>query len=75
MSESLLDIKDVQTRLRVSERTVFTLIKRGELKGFKVGHKWRFTEMDIQDYEKRQRQKAERRFSQEASGEKLPDVA
>jgi len=59
MSQELLDVKDVQKRLRISERTVFTLIKKGELRGFKVGNKWRFTESDIQDYEDRQRRKAQ----------------
>lgn len=59
MTDGLLDVKDVQARLRVSERTVFTLIKKGELHGFKVGHKWRFSDTDIQDYENRQRRKAE----------------
>ncbi len=39
----LLDVKQVQQRLRVSERTVFNLIKKGELKGFKAGREWRFT--------------------------------
>jgi putative molybdopterin biosynthesis protein len=62
MSEELLDIKQVQQRLKVSERTVFNLIKRGDLKGFKAGREWRFTMSDIQDYEERQRRKAEQRI-------------
>jgi putative molybdopterin biosynthesis protein len=59
MAEELFDVKQLQQRLRVSERTVFNLIKRGDLKGFKAGREWRFTLEDIQEYEKKQRQKAE----------------
>ncbi len=59
MSEELLDVKQVQQRLRVSERTIFNLIRRGDLKGFKAGREWRFTLEDIQEYEQQQRQRAE----------------
>lgn len=59
-NENLLTVKDVQNRLRVSERTVFTLIKRGDLTGFKIGNRsWRFRESDITSFEDRQRRKAE----------------
>ena len=45
---------------RESEELYEVLIKNRELKGFKVGgRKWRFEESDIEDYIKRQRQKAE----------------
>ncbi len=57
---TLLDVKQVRERLGISESTLFRLIKNRELKGFKVGgRKWRFEESDIEDYIKRQRQKAE----------------
>jgi putative molybdopterin biosynthesis protein len=59
MSEELLDVRQVQAYLKVSERTVFNLIKRGELTGFKAGREWRFSLADVQDYENRQRQKAQ----------------
>lgn len=67
MEDGLLDIKQVQQRLRVSERTVFNLIKRGELTGFKVGREWRFTESDINAYIERQRQKAVQSAEDEAA--------
>ncbi len=61
MSE-LLDTKGVQERLGISEATLFRLIKAQEIKGFKVGgRKWRFEESDIEDYIRRQREKAEKR--------------
>lgn len=59
MSNELLDVKQVQQKLKVSERTVFNLIKRGDLKGFKAGRSWRFTEADVEAYIQHQREKAE----------------
>ena len=56
----LLDAKGVQERLGISESTLFRMLKNKELKGFKVGGRaWRFEESDIEEYIKRQRQKAE----------------
>jgi excisionase family DNA binding protein len=59
MTKQLLDTKQVQERLGVSERTIFNLLRRGDLKGFKAGRSWRFEESDIEAYIKRQREKAE----------------
>lgn len=58
MDGELLDVKQVQAYLKVSERTVFNLISRGELKGFKAGRSWRFRMTDVLDYENSQRLKA-----------------
>ena len=59
MEGTLLDIKQVQEILSLSERTVFRLIKNGELTGFKAGREWRFEQVDIDAYKERQRKKAE----------------
>jgi excisionase family DNA binding protein len=59
MSKKFLDVKQVQEMLGLSERTVFRLIKSGQLKGFKAGREWRFEEADLEDYIRRQREKAE----------------
>jgi excisionase family DNA binding protein len=64
MNEELLDVKQVRQMLKVSERTVFNLIARGELKGFKAGRSWRFRMADVQDYENRQRRKAQEQTEQ-----------
>lgn len=69
MSEELLDIKQVKARLKVSERTIFNLIKRGDLAGFKVGREWRFTVNDIVEYEQRQRRKVEELRNPQATSE------
>jgi excisionase family DNA binding protein len=55
----LLNTKQVQERLGISESTLFRLLKRKELKGFKVGRAWKFEEKDIEDYIQQQRAKAE----------------
>jgi excisionase family DNA binding protein len=55
----LLNTKQVQERLGISESTLFRLLKRKELKGFKVGRAWKFEEKDIEDYIHQQRAKAE----------------
>ncbi len=61
MTREMLDIKQLHDVLHLSERTIFRLIKRNELKGFKVGREWRFEQSDIDDYIERQRKKAEAR--------------
>jgi excisionase family DNA binding protein len=56
---TLLNIKEAQERLGISESTLFRLLKRKELKGFKVGRVWKFEESDITDFIQKQREKAE----------------
>jgi excisionase family DNA binding protein len=63
---TLLTIKEVQDRLGISESTLFRLLKRKELTGFKVGRVWKFEEADIQEYIQRQRAKAEEASKEEA---------
>ncbi len=57
MTRELLNLKQVQDILHLSERTVFRLIQRKELKGFKVGREWRFEQSDIDSFIERQRRK------------------
>lgn len=71
MAGRTLDVKQVQGILDLSERTVFRLIKKGELKGFKVGREWRFEESDIEDYITRQRQKAEQMIREQAGNDNI----
>lgn len=67
MAGKILDIKLVQEILHLSERTVFRLIKSGDLKGFKAGREWRFEESDIDDFIRVQREKAARNNEKTAS--------
>lgn len=57
----LLTVKEVQERLKISESTLFRMMKRNELKGFRIGggRQWRFEESDVEDYIKRQQAKPE----------------
>jgi len=59
MPKELLNIKQVQEILGISERTAFRLLKDKKLKGFKVGREWRFEPSDIDDFIERQRREAE----------------
>ena len=56
---ALLNAKQVQERLGISESTFLRMMKRRELKGFKVGREWRFEESDINVYIEKQRRIAE----------------
>ena len=58
MTRELLNTRQVQEILHLSERTIFRLLKRKELKGFKAGREWRFEQSDIDDFIERQRRKA-----------------
>lgn len=51
MSEcTALSTQEVADLLRVSKSTIYDLIKRGEIRSYKVGRKVRFTENDIKEY-------------------------
>ena len=56
---TLLNAKQVQERLGISESTFLRMMKNKKLKGFKVGREWRFEESDINDFIERQRRIAE----------------
>ena len=45
---SLLTVKEVADKLRISTRVVQKLLREGELKGYKIGKVWR---IDYRDYE------------------------
>jgi len=47
MNERTLTIKELAKYLNVTERTIYNLLERGELPGFKVGANWRFRKEDI----------------------------
>ena len=60
MNREFLNVKQVQEILHLSERTVFRLIKKKSLRGFKVGREWRFEQQDIDNFIEQQRKEAER---------------
>lgn len=75
MAGRFLDVKQVREILDLSERTVFRLIKKGELKGVKIGREWRFEESDIEDYIARQRKKTEQMLQKHSEGDDVVDAA
>ncbi len=47
INEKLLTPTDVANRLQVNERTVTLWLRKGHLRGFKVGKEWRISAQDL----------------------------
>lgn len=45
-----LSTQEVAEMLKVSKSTIYDMIKKGEIKSYKVGRKVRFTEADVKEY-------------------------
>ena len=48
--KKLLPPTDVANRLQVNERTVTLWLRKGHLRGFKVGKEWRISPDDLQAF-------------------------
>ena len=48
--KKLLTPTDVANRLQVNERTVTQWLRRGHLRGFKIGKEWRISPDDLQAF-------------------------
>ncbi len=48
--KKLLTPTDVANHLQVNERTVTLWLRRGHLRGFKIGKKWRISPGDLQAF-------------------------
>jgi excisionase family DNA binding protein len=53
-----LNTAQVGKLLGVHERTVLNLLRRGELRGHRVGRSWKLYKADVEDFIATQRQKA-----------------
>ena len=53
LEENLRTVEEVAEYLRVSNTTVYTLVREGKLRGVKVGRAWRFLASDVDAYLKR----------------------
>jgi len=51
--EVLLTTQEAMDFLRISQATVYRMIKRGDLKAHKVGKKWVFFKKDLIEFVKR----------------------
>lgn len=54
---AVLTVEEVSRRLRVSEATVYNLIRGGQLPAFRVGRSWRIDEGDLDEYIRRQKRR------------------
>lgn len=45
-----MTVRDVATMLNVDEKTIYRLVQKGSLPGFKVAGSWRFQWTDIQTW-------------------------
>ncbi len=48
--KKLLTPTDVANRLQVNERTVTLWLRRGHLRGFKIGKEWRVSARDLENF-------------------------
>ena len=48
--EILLTPPQVATRLQVNERTVTQWLRKGHLRGFKIGKEWRISSLDLEAF-------------------------
>jgi len=48
MAKDILTIKEVAGYLKVTERTLYRLVREGKIPAFKVGGSWRFQLADIE---------------------------
>ena len=58
MSMTAMTVQEVAKYLNVDPKTVYRLVNRGELPGFKVGGSWRFQKDDLDDWIARQKEAA-----------------
>ncbi len=48
--DRLLTPPQVATRLQVNERTVTQWLRKGHLRGFKIGKEWRVSTVDLESF-------------------------
>jgi len=55
--ERALTVKQVAEYLNVTEKTIYNLLQKGELPGFKVSGTWRFWRKDIEEWTEKSKRK------------------
>lgn len=68
MAGKILTLKQVGEILGVTDRTIQNLIERGDMRGFRVGGRWRVEESELPAYIERQTNKVD------ALKQRQPDV-
>ncbi|MBN1629280.1 MAG: helix-turn-helix domain-containing protein [Thermoleophilia bacterium] len=54
-------MQEVAEHLKVGAKTIYSLVQRGHLPGFKVGGQWRFRRKDIEKWVEEQMARRSRR--------------
>lgn len=60
MRTRLLTVQEAMELVRISQSTIYRMIKRGDLKAHKVGKKWVFFKKDLIEFVKRGARPSER---------------
>lgn len=65
MSTNALTVQDVAKYLNVDPKTVYRMLNKGDLPGFKVGGSWRFKKEDLDDWIAKQKKTAASRTGED----------
>ena len=60
MKNDIVTIKEVAEYLKIKEQTVYSLVAKGEIPGFKVGGSWRFRISELESWVKEQENKGKK---------------
>ena len=47
MTDDILTIKELSAYLKISDKTIYRLLDKGDIPAFKVGNVWRFEKREI----------------------------
>lgn len=50
MNDEILTIQEVASLLKVADKTVYSMARRGAMPAFKVGGQWRFRRSDLDSW-------------------------
>ncbi len=65
MSMTAMTVRDVAEYLNVDPKTVYRMVNRGDLPGFKVGGIWRFQRADIDQWIAKQKEAATKKAGED----------
>lgn len=64
----VLTVEEIAHRLKVSEATVYNLLRQRKIPGFRVGRAWRVEEADLADFIQRQKSRWSGATQEDRSG-------
>lgn len=57
MNDEILTIREIAEYLKIKDKTIYALVARGGIPGFKVGGSWRFRRSEIDRWIREQEKK------------------